>query len=115
MDIARRLKQKIKKKDDKDLSTTDENEGKLFKKSFSKKSKKTGLPISFEDRKSKIDTQVRFKPKVAAEFIILNPQSKGNQSDPDVFENQTQTPIISFSESSMNHLEGGWPKVINFY
>ena len=111
MDIARRLKQKIKKKtDEKDVSESDETERKTFKKSFSKKKKKTGLPVEFEDRRSQIDAQVRFKPKVAEDFIIVNPQSKTCQNTQELNEDDTQTPVLSFRHDGMNHLEGGWPR-----
>ena len=101
---------KIKKKEEKSEEQSEEKESKVFKKTFSKKVKRTGLPIEFGDRKAQIDAQVRFKPKVAEDFLILNPQHKRIQNSQIFNESSSQTPIIAFKEHGMNHVEGGWPK-----
>ena len=101
---------KIKKKEEKSEEQSEEKESKVFKKTFSKKVKRTGLPIEFGDRKAQIDAQVRFKPKVAEDFLILNPQHKKIQNSQIFNESSSQTPIIGFKEHGMNHVEGGWPK-----
>ena len=101
MDVARRLKQQ------------DAGVGKVFKKTFSKKVKRTGLPVSFEDRKAQVDAQVRVKPKVAEDFLILNPKHKEIQNTQKFNESSSQTPIISLKEHGMSHVEGGWPKELD--
>ena len=101
---------KIKKKEEKNELPKEEKGTKVFKKTFSKKVKRTGLPIELEDRRAQIDAQVRFKPKVAEDFIILNPQHKTVQNSQIFNESSSQTPIIAFKENGMNHVEGGWPK-----
>ena len=101
---------KIKKKDEKSDVPSEKKETKVFRKTFSKKVKRTGLPIEFGDRKAQIDAQVRFKPKVAEDFLILNPQHKRIQNSQIFNESSSQTPIIAFKEHGMNHVEGGWPK-----
>ena len=101
---------KIKKKDEKSDVPSEKKETKVFRKTFSKKVKRTGLPIEFEDRKAQIDAQVRFKPRVAEDFLILNPQHKKIQNSQIFNESSSQTPIIAFKEHGMNHVEGGWPK-----
>ena len=101
---------KIKKKDEKNDVPSEGKETKVFRKTFSKKVKRTGLPIEFGDRKAQIDAQVRFKPKVAEDFLILNPQHKKIQNSQIFNESSSQTPIIALKEHGMNHVEGGWPK-----
>ena len=47
-----------------DKKTVESKEGgktKVFQKSFTKMKKKIGLPVQFEDSKTKVDAQVRFK------------------------------------------------------
>lgn len=107
MDKWKKIKKNEKEKND---VPSEEKGSKVFKKTFSKKVKRTGLPIDFGDRKAQIDAQVRFKPNVAKDFLILNPQQKRIQNSQIFNESSSQTPIIAFKEHGMNHVEGGWPK-----
>ena len=59
-------KAKMRKRDDKTTAESkDSGKRKVFRKSFTKKKKKIGSPVQFEDRKTKVDAQVRFKSGVA--------------------------------------------------
>ena len=73
--------------------------GKVFKKTFSKKVKRTGLPVSFEDRKAQVDAQVRVKPKVAEDFLILNPKHKEIQNTQKLMRAHRRLPL--FASKSM--------------
>ena len=56
---------KMRKRNDK--KTVESKEGgqrKVLQKSFTKKKKKIGLPVQFEDSKTRVDAQVRFKWRV---------------------------------------------------
>ena len=57
----------MKKRDEK----KEDGWGKVFQKTFTKKKKKIGLPVQFEDNKTKVDAQVRFKPRFAEGFCFI--------------------------------------------
>ena len=65
MEVSLKFQNKLKKKDEKKDENNDDGERKVFRKSFTKKKKKIGLPVQFEDNKAKVSAQVRFKPLVA--------------------------------------------------
>ena len=46
-------------------------ERKVFQKSFTKMKKKIGLPVQFEDNKTKVDAQIRFKSRVAKGLCFI--------------------------------------------
>ena len=60
-------KAKIKKRDEK----KEDGKGKEFQKTFTKNKKKIGLPVQFEDNKTKVDAQVRFKPRFAEGLCFI--------------------------------------------
>ena len=65
-------KAKIKKRGDKKADESNEGgKGKVFQKSFTKKKKKIGLPVQFDDSKTRVDAQVRFKPRVAEGLCFI--------------------------------------------
>ena len=58
-----------------DKKTVESKEGgktKVFQKSFTKKKKKIGLPVQFDDSKTKVDAQVRFKSGVAKGLFCVS-------------------------------------------
>ena len=65
MEVSLKFQNKLKKKDEKKDENNDDGERRVFRKSFTKKKKKIGLPVQFEDNKAKVSAQVRFKPLVA--------------------------------------------------
>ena len=70
MEVTLKLRNKIKEKyEKKKIENREEEERKVFKKSFTKSKNKIGLPVQFEDSRAKIDAQVRHKPLIARGFI----------------------------------------------
>ena len=65
-------KAKMRKRDDKKAVESKEGgKRKVFRKSFTKKKKKIGSPVQFEDSKTKVDAQVRFKSGVAKGLCFI--------------------------------------------
>ena len=65
-------KEKTKKRSDKKAGeSAEDGKRKVFQKSFTKKKKKIGLPVQFEDNKTKVDAQIRFKPRVAKGLCFI--------------------------------------------
>ena len=72
METSTISKAKTKKRGDKRAGEMKESgERKVFQKSFTKKKKKIGLPVQFEDSKTKVEAQVRFKPRVATGLCLV--------------------------------------------
>ena len=65
-------KAKTKKRSDKKAAESNEDgQRKVFQKSFTKKKKKIGLPVQFEDNKTRVEAQVRCKPRVAEGLSLI--------------------------------------------
>ena len=59
-----------------------QEEGKAFKKTFTKKSKKIGRAVSFEDKPFKIEAEVkRFDDEEETPCVPLNPVNRSLQVD----------------------------------
>ena len=73
-----------------------QEEGKAFKKTFTKKSKKIGRAVSFEDKPFKIDAEVERMQEDESPCISLNPVNRSLQVAPSNFEAQKLNIIKSF-------------------
>ena len=60
-----------KRYDKKTVRSKEGGKTKVFQKSFTKKKKKIGSPVQFEDSKTKVDAQVRFKSGVAKGLCFI--------------------------------------------
>ena len=85
-----KLRDKIKRKEEKkEIENNEEEDGKVFSKSFTKKKKKIGLPIVFEDSQAKVEAQVLHDPliskgliqiilsEISCSDVLIPPQSLG--------------------------------------
>ena len=60
-----------KRNDKKTVESKEDGQRKVLQKSFTKKKKKIGLPVQFEDSKTRVDAQVRFKSGVAKGLCFI--------------------------------------------
>lgn len=68
------------KKDGKEEEEKEEETGKVFKKTFTKKSKKIGRPVFFEDQSSRIDAKFESAGNDAEEPCVhINPATRSVQ------------------------------------
>ena len=65
-----------------------QEEGKAFKKTFTKKSKKIGRAVSFEDKPFKIEAEVERLEEEESPCVPLNPVNRSLQVAQQMFETQ---------------------------
>ena len=99
MKSGRRLKPREIKSGDNVTSNT-EAERRIFKQ-FSKNTNKIGLPVTFEDRETQVDSQVvGLAPTEAAveQFLLAEPRNHAVAACPELGENTAQTHIATFTD-----------------
>ena len=80
--------------------------------SLTKKKKRVGLPIEFEDVPARIDNQISSKI-MDKEYIPLTPNNRATQKSPVYNQNDCNTVVITKTEMGINHAEGGWPREVD--
>ena len=99
MKSGRRLKPREIKSGD-NVTANTEAERRIFKQ-FSKNTNKIGLPVTFEDRETQVDSHVvGLAPTEAAveQFLLAEPRNHAVAACPELGENTAQTHIATFTD-----------------
>lgn len=80
---------------------------------YQKKRSDFGRQCLFSERGPDLIDNFPSNKKLAKEFIFRDPVDRSTQCAPIQAEHYLNTMRAEFTNSSMNHIEGGWPKDIN--
>ena len=78
-----------------------QEEGKTFKKTFTKKSKKIGRSVSFEDQPFKVEAEVKRLEVDESPCIALNPVNRSLQVEGKGAEKKTEKSVV-FCQTSLD-------------
>lgn len=80
---------------------------------YTKKRSEFGRQCNFTDRNAELHVDIVPDPDLAAQFIEMNPISRGVQCSQVMSEHDVNTERSHFESRGVNHIEGGWPKDVN--
>ncbi|ENN71438.1 hypothetical protein D910_09902 [Dendroctonus ponderosae] len=80
---------------------------------YQKKRSEFGRQCLFSDRGPDLIDNYPSNKKLAKEFILRDPVHRGTLCAPIQAEHYLNTMRAEYTSSSMNHVEGGWPKDVN--
>lgn len=82
--------------------------------SYQKKRKEFGPPAVFEDSEMKILGMVESDPSKLTPYVFRSPTALLLDNTPMLSEHQVNTERVLTDNRGMKHMEGGWPKEIDF-
>lgn len=68
----------------------------------------------FTDEGAEMLADVRPNEEHAQEYVERNPVISVSQCIPEVSEHEANTNVVVFANKAMNHVEGGWPKDVDY-
>ncbi|KAH0540922.1 hypothetical protein KQX54_020523 [Cotesia glomerata] len=85
-----------------------------IKQVFVKKRSQFGKQCIFDDSEVTVEENIFPNHDAMKDYVRINPVDKAVQISKQFAVHEVQTETVLTKESGMNHLEGGWPKDINF-
>ncbi|KAL1110296.1 hypothetical protein AAG570_008373 [Ranatra chinensis] len=81
---------------------------------YTKSRRDFGRPYLFVDDGPKLIQSIPPQKELMENFVVVNPTNKATQVSKSFSLHEVNTVRAEYTQTSMNHTEGGWPKDINF-
>eukprot|EP00036_Acanthoecidae_sp_10tr_P010001 CAMPEP_0182915526 /NCGR_PEP_ID=MMETSP0105_2-20130417/374_1 /TAXON_ID=81532 ORGANISM="Acanthoeca-like sp., Strain 10tr" /NCGR_SAMPLE_ID=MMETSP0105_2 /ASSEMBLY_ACC=CAM_ASM_000205 /LENGTH=630 /DNA_ID=CAMNT_0025052397 /DNA_START=32 /DNA_END=1924 /DNA_ORIENTATION=+ len=72
-----------------------------------------GRQANFSDRSAKLVADIQPDPALAASYMVRSPVDMACQETKEYSEHEVNTETAEYTNSGMNHVEGGWPKDVD--